>query len=64
LAIRAPAVPNGGDAADDAITVQDPNSGIVFEVRSYRGYRKSMIEVAASWGVKVWKPDFVAFIKG
>ena len=64
LAVRAPAVPNGGDAADDAITVQDPNSGLVFEVRSYRGYRKSMIEVAASWGVKVWKPDFVAFIKG
>jgi len=64
LAIRAPAVPNGGDAADDAIVVQDPASGIVFEVRSYKGYRKSMIEVAASWGVKVWKPDFVGFIKG
>lgn len=64
LAIRAPAVPNGGDAADDAITVQDPNSGLVFEVRSYRGYRKSMIEVAVSWGVKVWKPEFVGFILG
>lgn len=64
LAIRAPAVPNGGDAADDAIVVQDPHSGLVFEVRSYKGYRKSMIEVAASWGYKVWKPEFVAFIKG
>ena len=64
LAIRAPAVPNGGDAADDAITVQDPFSGLVFEVRSYKGYRKSMIEVAASWGVKVWKPEFVGFILG
>lgn len=64
LAIRAPAVPNGGDAADDAIVVQDEHSGLVFEVRSYRGYRKSMIEVAVSWGVKVWKPEFVGFIKG
>ena len=64
LAMRAPATPAGGDAADDALVVQDQHSGLVFEIRIYKGYRKSMIEVAAVWGVKAWKKDFIHTIMG
>jgi len=62
--MRAPAVPAGGDTADDEMMVQDPSSGLVFAIRSYKGYRKAMFEVAAVWGKKCWKPDFVSTILG
>tara|TARA_R100000541_G_scaffold13846_1_gene23204 strand:- start:644 stop:1840 length:1197 start_codon:yes stop_codon:yes gene_type:complete len=64
LAVRAPAVPAMGDAADDAVLVQDPHSGLVFEIRIYKGYHKSMIEVACAWGTKAWKPDFIGALVG
>jgi hypothetical protein len=64
LGIRPPAMPNGGDSAVDMMTIQDPNSGLVFEVAVYKGYMKTMIEIRCLYGVKVWKPDFIATIMG
>ncbi len=64
LVMRAPAVPNGGDTADDEMMVQDPSSGLVFAIRSYKGYRKAMFEVAAVWGQKTWLPSYVATVLG
>lgn len=64
LAVRPPAEPPGGDAASDKMVVVDPFSGLAFEVAMYKGYMKSMIEVRALYGVKVWKPEFVATLLG
>ena len=64
LVMRAPAMPAGGDVAEDQMLVQDPSSGLVFAISSYKGYRKAMFEVAAVWGQKAWKPDFIATIQG
>lgn len=62
--IRPPAMPNGGDAAVDSMIVQDPRSGLSFEVAVYKGYMKTMIEVRCLWDVKVWKPQHVAILLG
>ena len=64
LAMRAPAKPAGGDAAVDVMTVQDPHSGLVFEISVYKGFNKAMIYVAAVWGKKAWKPDGIAILMG
>lgn len=64
LAIRAPAEPNGGDAADDKMVVQDPYSGLVFEIASYKGYMKRMIEVRCLYQWKAWKPDAITLLLG
>lgn len=64
LALRPPASPLGGDAADDVMIVQDPRSGLVFEISVYKGFKKAMIMVAAVWGKKAWKPDNIAVVMG
>tara|TARA_Y100000310_G_scaffold190826_1_gene190822 strand:- start:121 stop:1284 length:1164 start_codon:yes stop_codon:yes gene_type:complete len=64
LGLRALAQPAGGDAAVDRLTVQDPASGLVFDVSAYKGYNKAMFDISCLYGYKVWKPDFVAVLLG
>lgn len=68
LAVRAPAIPtmNGvaRDAATDRMTIVDPVSGIPFEISIYLGQGKVMIQVAAAWGVKAWKPENINILLG
>ena len=64
LVSRAPEQPFGGDAAVDRMTVQDPFSGMTYEVAVYKGYGKTMIDVTTFYAAKVWKGDFVATLLG
>lgn len=64
LGIRAPAMPEGGDAAVDLMIVQDPHSGLVFEIAAYKGYMKSMFDVRCIYGTKVWKSQHVQQLLG
>ena len=64
LVMRAPAKPVGGDAAEDVMIVQDPTSGLVFEVAVYKGFNKAMIQVGAVWGYKAWNSDGIAIVMG
>lgn len=64
LAIRPPAEPQGGDAANDKMVVVDPHSGLSFEVAAYKGYMKQMIEIRTLYGIKAWKPEAIALLLG
>ena len=64
LGIRPIAVPAGGDAASDMMTIQDPHSGLVYTVALYKGYKKAMFEVSCLYGIKAWKSDHIATLLG
>lgn len=64
LAARAPAIPDGGDAAEDSMMVTDPFTGLTFEIRLYRQYRQVKIEVCLAWGTKGHNSEHIALLIG
>lgn len=64
LATRMPQRPEEGDMAIDVMSIQDPRSGLAFEVSIYAGYRKVRYEIALAWGVKNIKPAHTALLLG
>lgn len=64
LAARAPALPEGGDAAIDRFMMVDPRSGLPLEVSVYAGFRKLRFDVSVAWGVKAIKSQHNALLIG
>ena len=64
LATRAPAMPDGGDSADDVMVITDPVSGIAYEFVVYRQKRQVRFEVNLAWGVKMVAPRHCGILIG
>jgi len=64
LAMRPPAQPPGGDVGEDIGVLVDEETGFSFAARLYKGYGMNQIKLMAFYGVKVWKPEFVATLMG
>lgn len=62
LVTRAPARPMQGDAAADVMIVQDPRSGLAFEVAMYKEYRQVKFEISIAWGFEMIKPEHCALL--
>ncbi len=64
LAMRPPAQPPGGDAGEEIAVIYDEKTGLSFSARLYKGDGMNIIRFMCFYGIKVWKPEFVATLLG
>lgn len=63
LATRLPAAPPR-DKATDSMIIQDPVSGLAFEIAEYPGYLQTTYHVRLAWGFELVKPAHTAILLG
>ena len=54
----------GDDSASDTVSVQDPHSGLVFQLARYGQYMQSSWEMRVLYGCKAVNSDFIATLIG
>ncbi|MFA9597748.1 P22 phage major capsid protein family protein [Citrobacter telavivensis] len=64
LATRAPAKPEGGDAADDTTIITDPVTGLSFEIAVYRQFLQVVYHVRLAWGYRAIKSEHISLLLG
>ena len=64
LIARAPALPEGGDMATDRMMIQDPMSGLAFEISPYKQFRQTSFHVAIAWGTAAVASRHIATLLG
>lgn len=64
LATRAPALPEGGDSADDVMMITDPRTGLSFEVAVYRQFLQTVYHVRLAWGYRAIKSEHISLLMG
>ncbi len=62
LVTRAPSLPIEGDSAVDRMLIQDPKSGLGFEVSKYLEHRQVKYEISMAWGFEVIKPEHLVLL--
>jgi hypothetical protein len=62
LATRLPARPVEGDLARNTVIVQDPRSGLAFEVAQYEMYHQIKFEISIAYGMAVIKPEHLMLL--
>lgn len=64
LATRLPAKPDGGDMADDALSITDERTGLTFEVAVYRQFLQVVYHIRLAWGWRAIKQEHIALLLG
>jgi hypothetical protein len=64
LVTRMPAMPDGGDAAEDVITLVDDRSGLAFEIALYKQFLQNVFHVRLAWGCAAIKQEHIATLLG